>query len=358
MLGNYPRPGAEGGSLTKAVFRNGSVQRLEIVKTPMPIVGGQSYQVRTQVEGSTIRTWVNGTLIDTTTDTSYAAGRIGFRESGGNDNESARFDDVQVVAPDGTVLMADDFTGDLSAWLPPATTAHGVKISTDSCGGQPADVAELPGRSGPIYLYQSDRWNDRAPNEALATHQWEPLRFRTDGSIEPLQCGTSYDLDVIDAVRSRSQARGISAGDDGFHSYCDVAGKIARAQTFTAATAGNLKPVSYTTFQSGHPNAPLTLEVTRTDAQGNPGAVVASRTVAPADVSWSPSRVTVPMPTHVRASAGERFAIVVKSTTTNGCYGLAYNDTDPLADGGALYSNDAGATWHQESSRDLRIDAS
>jgi glycosyl hydrolase family 43 len=349
MLGNYPHPGAEGGSLTKAVFRNGSVQRLEVVKTPMPITGGQSYQVRTQVEGTTIRTWVNGTLVDTTTDTAYSAGRIGFRESGGNDGESARFDDVRVVAPDGTQLLADDFTGDLSAWLPPATRRTGVKISTDSCGGQPADVAELPGRDGPIYLYQSDRWNDRAPNEALATHQWEPLRFRADGSIEPSQCGTQYDLDL-------SGPGDVSAGDAGFHSYCDVAGQISRAQTFTMPESGRLKSVAYTTFQSGHPNAPLTLEVTRLDAQGNPGAVIASRTVAPADVSWSPSRVTVSG--RIRGAAGERLAIVVKSATTTGCYGLAYNDNDPLPGGTALYSSDSGSTWRQEPSRDLRMDAS
>jgi hypothetical protein len=347
MLGNYPHPGAEGGNLTKAVFRNGAVQSLAVVKTPMPIVSGQSYAVRTQVDGSTIRTWVNDTLVDTSTDTSYAAGRVGFRES---DGESARFDDVRVTALDGTSLLADDFAGDLSAWSPPAAAVHGVKISTDSCGGQPADVAELPGRSGPIYLYQSDRWNDRAPNEALAKHQWEPLRFSADGSIEPLECGTRYDLDLA------SDRHGVSAGDEGFRPYCDVGGQIARAQTFTVDRPGKLKSVAYTAFQQGHPNAPLSLEVTRLAADGTPGAVIASRTVDPAKVSWSPSRITVPV--SVRAAAGERFALVVRSATTSGCYGLVYNDADPLPGGGALYSNNSGGNWRAESSRDLRIDVS
>jgi hypothetical protein len=338
MLGNYPHPGAEGGNLTKAVFRNGAVQRLEVVKTPMPIVSGQSYAVRTQVVGSTIRTWVDGTLVDTSTDTSYATGRVGFRES---DGESARFDDVRVTAQDGTSLLADDFAGDLKAWAPPAAAVQGVKISTDSCGGQPADVAQLPGKNGSIYLYQSDRWNDRAPNEALATHQWEPLRFRADGSIEPLECGTRYGIGAL-------------AEDEGFHSYCDVRGGIARAQTFTVAKTGELKSVAYTTFQQGHPNAPLELQVSRLTADGTPGQTIASRTVAPADVSWSPARIVVPV--NVQAVAGERFAVSVKSATTAGCYGLAYNDKDPLAGGDALYSN--GSTWRVESARDLRIDVS
>lgn len=166
MLGNYPHPGAEGGNLTKAVFRDGAVVRLEVVRTPMPITGGRSYDVRTEIAGQTIHTWVDGVLVDTTTDSTYAAGRIGFRQSG-NDGESARFDDVRVTAPDSTVLLADDFSGDLSAWSPPAGSVRGIKISTDSCGGQPADVAELPGST---YLYQSDLWNNGNPNEALAKH--------------------------------------------------------------------------------------------------------------------------------------------------------------------------------------------
>ncbi|TDD58984.1 hypothetical protein E1263_17010 [Kribbella antibiotica] len=333
LLGNYPHPGAEGGNLTKVVYRDGSIQRLETVKTPMPIVSGQSYQVRTQVSGSTIRTWVDGVLVDTTTDTTYPTGRIGFRE---NDGEGALFDDVRVTAPDGAVLLADDFSGDLSAWATPPTTPRGEKISTNSCGGQPADVAALPGGT---YLYQSDLWNSGAANEALAKHHWEPLRFRADGSIEPLECGKRYDLTV-------PKRRAVSTGDEGFHTYCDIAGSIARAQTLTGA----LKSVSYTTFQSGHPNAPLTLEVTRLTSAGLPGEVVASRVVQPSEVSWSPSRITLPV-----NAQGERFAVVVKSTATSGCYGLAYNDANPYAAGTALYSDNSGATWRAESSRDLRV---
>jgi hypothetical protein len=73
---------------------------------------------------------------------------------------------------------------------------RGLKISEKSCGGQPADVATLPGRSGPIFLYQSDRWDNGNPSETHATHYWEPLRFDSSGAIEPLACKASFDLDV------------------------------------------------------------------------------------------------------------------------------------------------------------------
>jgi beta-xylosidase len=68
------------------------------------------------------------------------------------------------------------------------------KISDTSCGGQPADVATLPGPVGPIYLYQSDRWDNANPNETHATHYWEPLRFNASGGIEPLACKASFDV--------------------------------------------------------------------------------------------------------------------------------------------------------------------
>ncbi|MFJ8581741.1 family 43 glycosylhydrolase [Micromonospora sp. NPDC093277] len=359
LLGNYPHAGAVGGNLTKIIWRGGGIASAKTVPTPMPIEGGRSYAVRTQVAGSTIRTWVDGVLIDETTDSTYRAGRVGFRESGGSDHESARFVDVKVIASDGTVLLADDFAGDLAAWDRPALPPTGIKISNDSCGGQPADVVELPARQGKVYLYQSDLWENGAPNEALARHHWEPLRFRADGSIEPLACGRSYDLPLagLHATTGPALPAGtdVTTGDVGFQAFCDVARQIQRAQTFTIGRSGRLEAVAYTTFQSGHADGPLVLEVTRLGPDGRPGTVVARREVAAAGVSWSPSRVVVEVDLDV--AAGERFALVVRSTAARGCYGMAYNDADPYPTaGGALYSNDGGMTWREEAGRDLRLD--
>ncbi|MET0934828.1 MAG: family 43 glycosylhydrolase, partial [Luteibacter sp.] len=73
---------------------------------------------------------------------------------------------------------------------------RGLRLGEDSCGGQPADVAMLPGREGTVYLYQSDRWDNANPNETHATHYWEPLRFTAAGGIEPLSCRAAFDVDL------------------------------------------------------------------------------------------------------------------------------------------------------------------
>jgi hypothetical protein len=357
LLGNYPYPGAEQGSLTKVIFRGGSVVSSQVVPLPFAVVGGQSYQVSTTVSGNTFTTVINRVTVDTTTDATYSAGRIGFRESGGNDNESALFDDVRVTAPDGTVLLSDDFSGDLGLWDRPAPVVLGTKISTTSCGGQPADVATLPAPGGPVLLYQSDRWNNGAANEALALHYWEPLRFDANGAIMPLRCGTSYDLPLAGVhVPPPTPASNTveSTGDVGFHPYCDVGGSVARAQTFTVHADGTLSSVSYTTAQSGHPTAPLQLRLTDLSSTGAPGRTLASVDVPAKAVSWSPSWLT--LRPDLPVTAGESFALVISSATTRGCYGMAYADSNPYAAGGALYTND-GATWRPEQARDLHLRA-
>lgn len=356
LLGNYPYSNAPQGSLTKVVFRGGAVVSSSVVPLPFPVVGGQSYRVATTVSGATITTVVNGSTVDTTTDSTFSSGRIGFRESGGSDGESALFDDVRVTAPDGTVLLSDDFSDGLANWDRPTPVVLGTKISTNSCGGQPADVAQLPARGGPVYLYQSDRWNSGAANEASALHYWEPLRFDSVGGIEPLQCGNSYDLPLAGAHVSPQPAPNPkieTTGDVGFHPYCDIGGPIARAQTFTVHATGTLESVSYTTMQSGRPAAPLKLQLTSLTPDGAPGATLAATTVAPPEISWAPSWVS--LHTAVPVQAGEQFALVVSSPTSGGCYGMAYSDSNPYAAGGAYYSNDSGTTWRAEQGRDLHI---
>jgi len=73
---------------------------------------------------------------------------------------------------------------------------RGLPVSETSCGGQPADVAMLPGRGGPVFLYQSDRWDNGNPSETHATHYWEPLRFDAEGEIQPLTCARGFDVEL------------------------------------------------------------------------------------------------------------------------------------------------------------------
>jgi hypothetical protein len=354
LIGNYPHAGATGGNLTKVVYVNGQ-PRVAIVKLPFPIVSGREYQVRQEALGSTLKTYVDGTLVDTTTDATYAAGTIGLRETTG---ESGSFDDVRVTAPDGTVLFADDFSGDLSKWAGLEPRLRGHEISPNSCGGQPADTARLPGRNGAIYLFQSDRWNNGDQNEALATHYWEPLRFRADGSIEPLRCRASYELPLAGAQPGADrEPAGLdqSSGRYGFRAFGDINRSLRRAQTFTAGRTGTLTRLAYTGYQDNHPNGPLNLALTELTEAGTPGTVLAQRSIP--ETSWAPSELE--LEANVPVVAGRRYALVVSAaaSTVRG-YGMAYSDADPYPRGGALVSSDGGATWREEAGRDLKFETS
>lgn len=88
----------------------------DVVPLSVPVTARTTYQVVTELSGATIRTSVNGQVVDTTTDATFTTGGVGFDETG---SESALFGDVKVTAPDGTVLLSDSFGDGLGQWQPP-----------------------------------------------------------------------------------------------------------------------------------------------------------------------------------------------------------------------------------------------
>ncbi len=108
LLNNQSGP----GNLTKAVFVDGA-PRVTVVPLGFDVVAGTTYRVETRVEGDTITTSVDGKVVDTTTDATFASGGVGFRQAGG---ESAYYDDVRVVDAGGRVLLTEDFSGGLDKW--------------------------------------------------------------------------------------------------------------------------------------------------------------------------------------------------------------------------------------------------
>ncbi len=355
LLGNYPYPGATEGSLTKVVLASGRVVKRAVVPLPFRLVAGREYAVQTRVLGSRITTWVNGVVVDDSTDTTYGSGRIGVREYGG---ESAYFDDVTVRSIAGTLAFADSFNLGLGQWDFALLRRPGFSFSTTSCGGQPADVAALPSSSGTTYLFQSDRWNFASQNQALALHYWEPLSFGSNGSISPLRCQESYALPIapLGSGRDLSPANlDATTGSTGFRATCDVAGATVRAQSFTVSRGGTLTRVGLTAFQTGHANTPLTIDVTTVDGAGHPATRLFTTTASP--VSWSPGRLDV-FP-RLRVKAGQRLAVVARAPAlTTGCYGVTASLDDPYKGGGALFSSNAGATWLAQAAHDLRFDTS
>jgi alpha-L-rhamnosidase len=69
------------------------------------------HHLRIKAAGATITTWIDDTLIDTTTNSAVATGTLGFRTStSGNVAEDARYDNLAVHGLDGTSLFSDDFS--------------------------------------------------------------------------------------------------------------------------------------------------------------------------------------------------------------------------------------------------------
>lgn len=231
---------------------------------------------------------------------------------------------------------------------------RGLSISKDSCGGQPAAVNMLPGRDGPVFLYQSDRWHHSDVNEALATHYWEPLRFDAAGHIQPLTCANAFEL-AIAGVRGDSaktdggkEARPLTATA----STPDIHGGRQRAQVVTMLRDGRLDDIAVAVFRQGKVDGPLQLSVTRVHANGQPGAVIASRTVPAAEVSWSPSQVSLCVGANVRQ--GESVAVLVTSTTSKPGYGVLLAPV-PAADTSRAWTR-SGSVW-TPTKEDMLVDA-
>ncbi|QEM14161.1 family 43 glycosylhydrolase [Mucilaginibacter rubeus] len=223
--------------------------------------------------------------------------------------------------------------------------SDGTKISDNSCCGQPSFVSTIKLDSETIFLFGSDLWNNAAKNEALANFYWAPLSFAADGSINPVECQQTANF-----TRNPSPVK----PTEDFTTGCDIGKNIQRAQIFTASRNGNLASISFATFQTGHPDAGLTVEIFELNNTGLPtGKALASVTLAVDSVSWSARNVMVK--TNIPVTVGKRYAVVIKSNTTKGCYGSAYNDllTDP--NNISLISNDNGASFSAEKNRVLKL---
>lgn len=232
--------------------------------------------------------------------------------------------------------------------------SEGIKISTDSCGGQPSFVSTIKLDSGVMFLYGSDLWNNGAKNEALANFYWAPLTFADDGSINPIQCQDKVSVAIHPDATPKAKLADldVSSGSAGFTSFGDLGGNIQRSQSFVAMRTGPLKAVSFSTFQAGYPDAGLTLEIYRADKNHLPvGKALSSILVLPDTIGWSPKLITVQPGISVKA--GDTYAIVAKSAATKGRYGFEYSDSAPYPAGKEAYSSNDGKSYAVETNRTL-----
>lgn len=95
------------GVLKTHVQRNGAYTVLSERPIGLPVPTGVPLRLRVELAGTTIRTYLGDTLIDTTVDDTYASGSIGFRNGS---TESQRFHSATFTDLSGKVLVNEDFS--------------------------------------------------------------------------------------------------------------------------------------------------------------------------------------------------------------------------------------------------------
>lgn len=94
------------GQLKKHVQVNGTYTVLAQTPLPVDVPTGVPLDVSISMTGGVFATSVNGTLVDTTSDPTYASGTIGLRNGG---TESQHYHRITFTRPDGTVAISTDF---------------------------------------------------------------------------------------------------------------------------------------------------------------------------------------------------------------------------------------------------------
>jgi hypothetical protein len=247
------------------------------------------------------------------------------------------------------------------ASTPLGSWSKGRSISSESCGGQAAHVAQLPTASGGSwYLYQVDLWLNSDStgggdaNQAPAPQFWTPLSFDSRGAIQPIRCRPSYGMDAWTAAPPNPEPPTARL-------QCDIGAttgvEIAREFRIAADTAGVLGSVEFPVYQRGEPNTPLVAEV-----RGDSGALLHREEILPRrwagdpspPISWAARKLRIPV--DVPVTAGQRLSLRLHSATRQGCYGFAFQDdvADPLVE--SRLSRDAGGRWTLEGGREPRMD--
>ncbi|RZK72973.1 MAG: hypothetical protein EOO92_19280, partial [Pedobacter sp.] len=220
--------------------------------------------------------------------------------------------------------------------------SEGKKISDNSCGGQPSFVSTMKVNSETIYLYGSDLWNNAAKNEAQANFYWAPLTFAEDGSINPMNCLTTFSV-----------KKAPKTPPEEFTAGCDIGKNKQRAQVFTANQSGILKSFSITSLQSGYPDKGLTLSFYESlnGIQGN--KPLSAITIPRDSIGWS-ARIVKVNP-RINLNKGKQYMVVINSESSQGCYGFASGSTTENSSDFTLSSNDSGKTFIAEKDKRLKF---
>lgn len=224
-----------------------------------------------------------------------------------------------------------------------------TQISSNTCGGQAAWVSNI----GSDYLFGADLWQQGDPNQAKAKYFWSKLQFDANNNVQAISCTQTQKLTIQGIVgQPNVTSLNQSSGDYGFKTFCDIASNWNRMQQIIPSKTGLLNKASVLSFKTGATNAPLTISLVRLNQSGVPvGPILyASNSTT---VTFGPQEVSINP--NVIVYAGDRYGLMLQSTTTTGCYGFGYNDLGQYANGDEFYKSGAG-TWTRETNRSLKFD--
>jgi hypothetical protein len=203
---------------------------------------------------------------------------------------------------------------------------QGDVISSDSCGGQPRSVSEVPTAGGSVYVYWSDLWrgitrqvSPGGPfpshasdgNQALATRYWARLHFRGDGTIRGIDCEPVAELPLTDGhVASPTPAA--------YQTAC-VIGRGEGVRQELRALARPVSGVRVTLYKQGDPDASLSYEISGTSRSR--GELLSE------SISSAPRTVVLPTSADANANANAWLTVTLSSSTQRGCYGVLLTHT-------------------------------
>ncbi|RYZ93000.1 MAG: hypothetical protein EOP47_29810, partial [Sphingobacteriaceae bacterium] len=240
-----------------------------------------------------------------------------------------------------------------TALAPLGPWSAGKKISENSCGGQPSFISTIKINAKTVYLYGSDLWNNAAKNEALANYYWAPLTFAEDGSINPLNCPESYQFPKAVKPNVHPTPDNTSGNDD-FSAKCDISQQLQRAQSFTAKKTGELKRVTVTVFKNNNPDQTLVISIYAADGNLVPaGKALYTKPIDKYSIGWSAKNVVIKP--NIMVDKGKQYAIVLKSASATGCYGIQSNNLATFRGAAGSISTDGGITFKIDDKYNLRF---
>lgn len=227
-----------------------------------------------------------------------------------------------------------------------------IKISDNSCGGQPSFVSTIKINSETVYLYGSDLWNNGAKNEALANYYWAPLSFADDGKIELLNCSETYK-NIKTQYRPLPTHLDAHSGTEQFITKCDVKQRVLTAQKFSIKRTGKLETITVTVFKNNYPNDDLIIDLYKSDkVDFQKKTPVFSAKIPEYDIGWSAKNIAIHP--NINVTALGKYILVLRSNTTSGCYGYAFTKSGVKQDG-TFQSVDEGKTFEAKKNNTLKF---